>query len=146
MVQKPNKKIRQTNGNSVEDPVNITNLQYNEAAGAQKNLSVGPFLQPLKDGAGGFTTNATTARAIRKGTAIAIYNNGSTAQAVSFGDASTMAALAAGATDVNGNVGMVCRPNDWTYFNSDEKSWVRTDSANLIVYIIKDDTYISAQG
>jgi hypothetical protein len=145
-VNKPNKKIRQVDGRAIEDAASIANLTYNEAGGAQKNLQVGPFLKPLNNGSGGFTTNATAALSIRKGTSIAVYNNSGTAQAISFGDSSAMAALAAGVTDVNGNVGMACKPNDWSYFNSDEKSWIRADSGSLIVYLIKDESYISSQG
>jgi hypothetical protein len=145
-VNRPNKKIRQMSGRGVEDPANIANLTFNEASGGQKNLSVGPFLLPLNNGIGGFTTDATTARAIRKGSIVAVYNNSTSLHAITFGDNNTIAALAAGTTDVNGNVGLACRPNDWTYFNSDEKSFVRSTNAALLVYIIKDETYITSQG
>lgn len=145
-VQKANKKIRQVKGRDTEDLGQINNIVYNESSGAFKAISGGPNLIPLNNGSGGFTTNATTARAIPKGTTLAIYNNGTTAQSLTFGDNSGMAALAIGATDVNGNVGCACEPGDWSYYNSYDKTWVRTDSANLIVYIVRDESYITLQG
>lgn len=145
-VNKPDKKLRQLSAKGVEDPSAIDAITYNEASGAVKTLVVGPFLKPLNDGAGGFTTNATAAKSIRKGSSIAIYNTGTTTvQSVTFGDDSALAALAAGATDVNGKVGYPCGPREWSYFNSNEKSWIRTNSADLLVFIIEDETYITSQ-
>lgn len=145
-VVKPNKKIRQVDGRAIEDAASIANLTYNEAAGAQKNLQVGPFLKPLNDGAGGYTTDASIARSIRKGSSIAVYNKSGSLLSVTFGDNNAVTALAAGVTDASGNVGHLCKGNDWSYFNSDEKSWIIADSANLVVYLIKDESYISSQG
>lgn len=144
-VEKPNKKFRQMEGRGVEDPVNIANINYNEASGGTKNMQVGPFLKPIKLGAGSYTTDATTARSVRKGTALAIYNHSGTAQAITCGDSSAMAALAHGVTDANGNVGIPCLPHGWTYLNTYEKQFIRTNSSNLMVFIIEDETYISSQ-
>jgi hypothetical protein len=145
-IIKPNKKIRQIDGRAVEDAAGIANLIYNEVAGAQKNMQVGPFLTPLNDGTGGFTTDATSALSIRRGSSVAVYNKSTSLLSVTFGDTSAVASLSAGIADVSGNVGLACRPGDWTYFNSDEKGWIVAESADLLVYLIKDESYITYQG
>ena len=144
-VQKNRKPIRQVDGRAVEDVANIQNLTFNEAAGATKNLSVGPFLRPLNDGAGGFTTNATAVKSVRKGTSLAIYNNSGTLGSITFGDDNTVSVLASGATNAAGDVGHPCKQNDWSYFNSNEKGFLITSSASLLVFIIEDETFITIQ-
>ena len=144
-VNKPKKKFRQVDGRAVEDPLNIANIIYNEASGAQKGVLVGPFLKPLFQG-GTYTTDATTAKAIYKGATIAVYNNSTILYAITFGDSASVLALAPGVTDVDGNVGLPCRPGDWTYFNSDEKTFVRSNNAALLVFVMKDESKITSQG
>jgi hypothetical protein len=142
-VEKPDKKIRQIDGRDVQDPVNIVNVNYNEASGGNKNLQVGPFLKPIQIGTNSYTTDATTARSLRKGTILAIYNNSASLESITLGDTSGITSLAAGVTDTNGNVGIPMKPNDWTYINTYEKQWVIASSANLKVLIVEDESYIS---
>lgn len=144
-VEKPNKKIRQMDGRGVEDPANINNLTYNEASGSFKSIEVGPFFKPIRIGASSYTTDATTARAVRKGAIIAVYNNSGAVGAITCGDSSAMTALAAGATDSSGNVGIPCAPNTWTYIATNEKQFIRTTAATLLTFIVEDETYISSQ-
>lgn len=142
-VNKPNKIYRTTNGNAVEDPSNAANLTYNEASGAFKNIDVGPFLKPIFTN-GTYTTNATASTRLKTGISFAIYNNSGAVQAVTFSDAA-IPALGPGVTDVDGNVGIPCKPNDWTYLSNYEKPFIITNSANLLVFITQDDTYITSQ-
>lgn len=139
---KTNKKIRQIEGRSVHDMGNIFGLVYSEQAGSLKTSMIGYHLIPLSDNAGGFTTNATTARPIKKGAILAIYNNGSSVRSLTFGTAPTVTALGPGVTDSSGNVGYVCAPNSWSYFASYNNNWVITNHADLIVYEISDDSYM----
>jgi hypothetical protein len=123
------------------DPSQIVNHSYNQAAGAVKVAEVGRHLVPLKSDATTYTTDATTARALpSKGRNLAIYNNAGAVGAVSLGDDAAMAALGVGATDANGNVGIPCKPNDWTYVACNEKQFVRTSAVTLLVFLIEDDT------
>lgn len=144
MAEKPDKKFRQLRGPAIEDQASIDTIKYNEAAGADKNLSVGGFYEPLNLNATTFTTDATTSRKIRSGTSIAIYNNSSTLYSVTISETS-IAALAPGAVDPNGNVGVPCKPNDWTLVNMAEKNYLITNNVALLVFKIKDETYITSQ-
>ena len=144
-VEKPNKKIRQMDGRGTEDPANINNLTYNEASGGFKSIAIGPFFKPIRIGTSSYTTDASTARGVRKGAIIAIYNNSGTLGAVTCGDSTAMAALAAGVTDVNGNVGIPCAPNSWTYIATNDKQFIRTTAATMLTFIVEDETYISSQ-
>jgi hypothetical protein len=144
-IQKPDKKIRQVDGRAIEDPLSIKNMVYNEASGAYKSIEIGPFLKPIRTGANSWTTDASTARSVRKGSVIAVYNNSGTLGAITCGDSPSMAALAAGATDSNGNVGIPCPPNSWTYISTNTKTFIRTTAATLLTFIVEDETYISSQ-
>lgn len=126
------------------DQASIENQAYNERAGAQKNMEVGRQLLPLDDGAGGKTTNATSARALPSaGKNLAIFNNSTSVAAVTLGENSGVTALAPGATDAvgPGHVGIPCTPNDWTFIACWDKTWVRASSATLLVFLIADDSY-----
>lgn len=132
--------------NKTVDPSSISNLTYNEAAGAQKNTEVGAHLKPLQIDGTTFSTDATTARRLPgAGKNLAIYNNAAAVGSVTLGDVSIMAALAVGATDASGNVGIPCKPNDWTFIACNEKQYVRTNAVTLLVFIIEDDTSIKNQ-
>jgi hypothetical protein len=139
-----NKKIRQSKGKEVYDVNNLQNLLFNKATSAQKNLTVGPHLKPLilNPAAPTYTTDATTARAVRSGSLLAVYNNGGVASLTLGADAS-VPALAIGATDASGRVGIALKANDWTYVSVYDKHFVITTSATAYVYVIEDDTYIS---
>lgn len=146
MVNKPSKNIRQNDGNATEDPASIANLTYNEASGSSKQVPAGSVLKPIYLAAtNSYTTDATTARSIRKGSSLYIYNNSGTAYSVTFGKDAAMVALAIGAVDANGNVGIPCKANEWTYVGSFDNNWVRTNNAALIVLVLEDETYLSSQ-
>jgi hypothetical protein len=137
------KKIRTFPGYETQDEGSLANLMYNKAAGAEKNTDVGKHLLPLNDGAGGFTTDATTARKLpAQGKNISVYNKSGTAESITLGETSAVASLAIGVTDVNGHVGIPCKPNDWTNIACSEQDWVIASSANLLVFLIDDDTSI----
>ena len=52
----------------------------------------------------------------------------------------TLTALAVGATDANGNVGVACPPNAWSYLSMGYNRQIITSAATLLVYIIEDPT------
>jgi hypothetical protein len=124
----------------LEDPLQIKSVQYNPASGGQKSLIVGPRLIPIQI-AGGYTTNVSTGPVALPylGANLAIYNNSRTAGSVTAGD-STITALAIGATDANGNVGVACAPNAYTYLSLGNHRYVVSNASTLIVYIIEDPT------
>lgn len=137
---------RNVPGNKVKDTAIIANLIYSESSGAQKNSEVGRYLVPLKSDATTYTTDATTARALPSpGRNLAVYNNNTAIGAVTLGTDSTVSALAAGVVDASGNVGIACKPGDWTYIACSEKSWVKSTAATLLVYLIEDDSFIRAE-
>lgn len=143
------KNNRNVPGNNVQDPSTIANLTYNEAAGAQKNTDVGRYLVPMvfvSVGVITYTTDATTARALsKKGANLAVYNNSATLGSITFGDDASVASLAAGAVDANGNVGVACKPNDWTFLSAGDRSWLKSSAATLLVYVIYDETSIKQE-
>lgn len=137
---------RNLNGYKVYDPASIDNMQFNAPAGAQKQINVGCKLLPLKADATTYTTDATTARALPQiGRSIAVYNNSGTMAAVTFGMDATVTALAAGVTDANAHVGLPCVPNDWSYFSGADYQWLIASSANLLVFLIADDTFLTVE-
>lgn len=124
------------------DTHSIENQGYNERAGAQKNMEVGRELFPLDNGTGGYTTDASTAKALpKKGCNVAVYNNNTAVGAVTLGTDNTVVALASGVTDANGNVGIPCKPNDWTFIACWDKTWIKSTAATLLVFVIADDSY-----
>lgn len=139
-----NKKIRQMKGSTTQDVLNGASLTFNRASGAQKNMIVGAHLKPLlvDPSIPSYTTDATTAKSIRPGSLLAVYNNSGTVGSITIGDDSSVAALAVGATNSSGAVGIACKPNDWTYLSTFDKRFVRSSAATLLVYIVEDDTYI----
>ena len=130
---------------NVQDPGAIDVLVYSDQAGANKVSEVGRCLLPLGNGAGGFTTDATTARILPSaGRNLAIFNNSAVIYSVTVSNSSATAALAVGATDASGNVGVACMPNAYTYVACNQNNWVKTNNALLIVYLIDDSTSIQA--
>jgi hypothetical protein len=119
-------------------------LEYNPASGGQKSLIVGPRLLPIPI-ASGYTTNAAAGLVLPYlGANLAIYNNAGTAAAITVSPA-TAAALAIGATDANGNVGVACPPNAWSYVSAGANQYIITSAATLIVYLIEDPTKITQE-
>jgi hypothetical protein len=139
-------KKRKVLGYRVTDVPSVENMTFSEKAGARKVAEVGRKLLPLNINATTYTTDASTARALPSaGRNLAIYNNSAAVHAVTFGEDLTIAALAAGAVDASGHVGIACTPNAWTYVAAGEQISVITDSATLLVYLIDDDTAISLE-
>ena len=136
--------IYKRNSPDTIDSPSIENMMFSEAAGAQKNSEVGRHLLPIPTpGVGtGFTTAVATATALPKmGQNIAVYNPTGGALAVTLGEDGTVTALAAGATDAAGHVGIPCKANDWTYIACAKQNWI-ISAAGLFVYLIDDRTSI----
>ena len=114
---------------------------YNDYAGAQKNLSVGPVLQPIRTGSG-WTCDATTVQELPAGTQVAIYNNSAVVGAVAFSTVLAVTVGAVGSVDVNGSPTIACKPADWTYICCGERTFIQTSAATLLVYVIQDDTVL----
>lgn len=137
-------------GDQSRDPAIVELLTYNERAGARKSINVGPSLLPLGDGAGGYTTDASTKRVLPSaGIQLYVYNNSSSVEAVTLGD-TTMTAQAAGAVQTSGSptapfIGVPVPPNSYLYISSGIWNYVATNSSSLIVMIVDDPTYIITQ-
>ena len=128
----------------VQDPDQIKVVEYNPASGGQKSLIVGPRLLPIPI-ASGYTTDASGKVALPFiGANIAIYNNANAVGSVTIGG-SAITALAVGATDAAGNVGVACPPNAWTYLSMCNNQWVFTSANTLLVYMIEDPTRIAQE-
>lgn len=128
----------------LQDPDQIKSIEYNPAAGAQKSLTVGPRLIPIKI-ATGYVTDASAKVALPSlGVNLAIYNNAGAVGSVTIGG-SAITALAPGATDAAGNVGVACPPNAWTYVSAGNNQYVFTSAVTLLVYIIEDPTRIAQE-
>ena len=113
---------------------------YNDYAGGQKNLSIGPVLEPIRIGSSWSTDASSTALELPAGAQIMIFNTALTTGVVRFGADSTVTAGTVGSVDANGSVSIACRAGDWTYLCCGERSFVKTSANTLIVYLIKDDT------
>ena len=128
----------------LQDPNQLDAVQNNPASGGKKVLPVGPRLLPVQI-AGGWTTNAAAGLILPAlGVNLAVYNNASSAGSVTISPASA-ASLAIGVTDSNGNVGVACPANAWTYLSMGSNQYVITSAATLIVFIIEDPTRIAQE-
>jgi len=136
------KNYRAIDNASLQDPLQIKAVEYNPASGGQKSLTVGPRLLPIQI-AGGYTTNVTTATAIPfLGANLAIYNNSGTVGTVTVGQSAAVTSQAIGVSDANGNVGVACAPNSYTYLSMGNNQWIIGSAATLFVYVIEDPTRI----
>lgn len=134
------KQIRQIDSTATQDSHSIANSTYNKQAGAQKNAEVGRRLIPLYTGAA-YTTDATTIKSIPAGKNLAVFNKDTTLHAITFGESAAQAALAAGVTDGTGHVGLPCPGGEWSYFAAWTSTFVISDSAQLCVFLIDDDSF-----
>jgi hypothetical protein len=129
----------------------IENNTYNDAAGSKKVSEVGRHNLPFPYISGGvtaYTTNLTTARPLPKpGMGLAVFNNDTSVHAVTLGESATSptSALAPGVTDANGHVGVPCAPGVWTYIATGTKTWVVSNSALLLVFLVSDNSEIVNQ-
>jgi hypothetical protein len=145
------KNIRNLQGNNVQDPATLHNLEYNDAAGSKKVSEVGRHLLPIpfiSGGAVAYTTDATTARALpNAGLCLAVYNNAGAVGAITLGEdaASVATALAPGVADATGHVGIPCAPNAWTYIACSNQNWIKSSAATLLVFIIDDNTSVKQE-
>lgn len=137
---------RNVKGQIAVDPALIANNQYNESAGAQKQIDVGPKLIPLDLGTTTPTTSAVTLKALPSmGRSIAVYNNAGTLGSITFGVAGQVS-LAAGAVDaVTKAVGIPCQPNTWTYLSAGSATHVIASAATLLVFLIDDQSSLIKQ-
>lgn len=122
------------------DPQVASSNSYNDPAGAQKNLAVGAKLLPILTAPNTWTTDATTALSVPKGSQLAVYNNSSTLYGLRCSSLNTVTAGAAGTVDANGNVSIACTPNAWTYISVAKDNWIITQNSALIVYLVDDHT------
>ena len=143
------KNIRNTQGQNVQDPATLHNLEYSNAAGSKKVSEVGRSLLPIQYISGGVVTYTTDASTSRKldfpGKCLAIYNNSGSLGSVTVSKASRTS-LAAGAVDsATGDVGIACQPNAWTYVACSSNSWVISSASTLLTYIIEDETTVKPE-
>ena len=124
------------------DPQVCASNSYSDLAGAQKNVSVGAKLIPIKLSETSYTTDGTVARSVQKGAQLAIYNNSGLAASINFGKTSAVSLLSAGATDSDGYVGIILKPNDWNYVAVGEDSWFISSASTALIYIVDDHTLI----
>ncbi len=137
-----NKLQRVVDNKFLNSGMDVESIVYNPAAGANKVLIVGPRLLPIPI-ASGYKTNVTSATALPElGLDLAIYNNSGAAASVTVGQDGTVTSQAIGVSDANGNVGVACAPNAYTYVSMGYNQWIIASSASLIVYIIEDPTRI----
>lgn len=130
---------RKTN-NSI-DSSTIETISYNEQSGAKKQMVVGPSLKPIFSAAPNtYTTDISTLTKIGKGQCVAIFNPTATIYSVTIG-ASTTTALAVGATDTNGNVGIALQTG-WTYLSLGNNEFIKSNTSDVYCYIIVDDSFI----
>ena len=131
--------------NTVMDTHAIENSQNNKYAGAEKNISVGPNLVPVKYANAGvltYTTDLSTVRIVGTGKSFAVYNPNTTGS-ITFGADATRTSLAAGACDqANGNVGVPC-PQGWSYVSNYDQPAVITSASTILVFLIQDDSTLT---
>jgi hypothetical protein len=141
-------KKRNYPGNNTQDAGAIDNLTYSNSSGARKTAEVGRHLLPFPTpGVGnGYTTDLSSAAYSLPGAGrnLAVYNNSGSVASITFGSSSAITALAAGATDSSGNVGLPCQANAWSYFAAGYSNYVISSSSSLLVFLINDDTSIQA--
>jgi hypothetical protein len=139
---------RKVIGSRQIDQGSIDNFTYDGLAGARKSTEVGRKLLPIPSntgspvGSGVTVINGAPVSLPSLGRNVAVYNNSGTMGSITFGSNNTVASLAAGVLDANGNVGLPCPPNSWSYFAAGEQQWVISSAATLLVFLIADDTYI----
>jgi hypothetical protein len=113
---------------------------YNDYAGAQKNMTVGAVLQPIRNGAGWSTDASVAPLELPAGSQLAIFNKIATAGSVRFGLDNTVTAGAIGNVSAEGSPSIACVGNDWTYVCCGERTFIKTSSSDLVVYVIQDHT------
>lgn len=130
---------------SAADPHSIVANEYNQSAGAEKNINVGPVLLPLSQ-AGVFTCNATAAKGLDAiGKNIAVYNNAGAVGSITLGIDGTVTVLAPGVTNAAGQAGIACPPNAWTHISMGNQQFIIASAATLLVYLVDDGSYLTLE-
>jgi hypothetical protein len=137
--------IRQINGSDVQDPSIIHVLEYNNSAGSKKVSEVGRKLIPLKyinSGTFFYTTDASSLMQLDKpGMCLAVFNpSANEVLSITVGESLSLTSLNPGITDSTGHVGIPCLPLQWTYVACGISNFVITNSSELMVFIIEDNT------
>ena len=132
-------------GYDIIDVSSLANLEYNNAAGAQKVIEVGRHLVPILSG-GSYITDLSTATSLpAMGKSLAIYNNSDSLGSITLGEDGTITSLSPGQTDADGHVGIPIAPNAWTYVACGFKQWAITSSSDLITMLIQDSSSFKPQ-
>jgi hypothetical protein len=133
-------------GQVVQDSGAIDNYEYDQYSGSQKVSEVGRNLLPIPVGTS-WTTTPTAATALPSaGKNVAVYNNSASIGTINFGSSSSIVSLAAGAIDLNGNVGLPVPPASWAYFAAGINTWVISSASTMLVFLINDSTDITVAG
>jgi len=129
-------------GENAYDMGQIQLCQYNRYAGAQKNLTVGPWLAGIAyENAGSilYTTDVSTQKTVEAGSQLAVYNNNAAVQILRI-DKNTITALGS-VGDVGETFSVIpCPPGEWTLISMGQWTYVRSGSSDLLTYLVLDDT------
>jgi hypothetical protein len=131
-------------GGNGYDEGHIQQAIFNSHSGAQKNLDVGPWhigITYVNAGVVSYTTDATTARVVGRGVQLAVFNNTAGVLPIRVSREATPVLGAVGAVGEDFSV-VPCKPYDWTHISTGQFDKVLTGSANLLVYVVADDTLI----
>ena len=123
------------------DPGAVDSNTYNDAAGSRKISDVGHHLEPIKINPTSFTCDISTKRLIGKGVVLALYNNDTVVHSVTLGD-STVTSLVAGVANASGQAGIALAPGQYTYVNTYIYDYAISDSANVLAFVVTDDTFM----
>lgn len=121
------KRTRRTG--SQYDTNTATSNSYSEFAGGLKTLPTGW----ARDAAGTQLHDATTAKAIKPGTNVAVFNNSATVAFIAFYP--TGSAVTADATN-----GVPVPPNSYIFLNSHNNDNVIASAATVLIYPMIDET------
>lgn len=131
---------------TLQDPDGIASAQYNYQSGGQKTLPVGPHLLAIPvvvTGTPTWTTDVSAAAVAlpNLGMNIAVYNNSNVTGSFTIGGIG-ITSQAIGAFDANGNVGVACPPNAWTYLSMGNNRYVISSASTMITYLLDDSSKI----
>lgn len=127
------------------DQGSVGSITFSPYSGAERNAEVGSFLIPIPTSSTTWTTKPTAATGLPKqGCSLAIFNNSAIVGSVTLGSDGTVTSQAPGSVDVNGNAGIPCTPNAWTFIACWNKQWVISSASTILCYIIADDSMVVA--
>jgi len=124
------KRVRKSGGQI--DQGSIGAIEHSLQAGAHKTIPAGWSRTS-------YLGDTSTAKAILKGTNVAIYNNSGSTAFVSFYPAGS--AVAANAT-----AGVPVPPNNYVYLNSGDNDFIISSAATVLAYTMQDETnYVTTE-